>query len=82
MRVAELGYDLRSDYWNQGLATEAAAAVRDYAFNELQLPRLISLIRVGNMASKRVAEKTGMSLTEEVYLHGIHYWRYEIQRPK
>src|SRR5512143_4073709 len=44
VRAAELGYDLRSDYWNQGLATEAAAAVRDYAFNVLQLPQLISLI--------------------------------------
>lgn len=33
--AAELGYDLRSDYWNQGLATEAAAAVRDYAFGTL-----------------------------------------------
>src|SRR5512138_1819262 len=32
LRAAELGYDLRSDYWNQGIATEAAAAVRDYAF--------------------------------------------------
>ena len=28
MQVAELGYDFRSDYWNQGYATEAASAVR------------------------------------------------------
>src|SRR5215208_5467106 len=26
--VAELGYDFRSAYWNQGFATEAAVAVR------------------------------------------------------
>ena len=82
VRAAELGYDLRSDYWNQGLATEAAAAVRDYAFNVLQLPLLISLIRVGNVASKRVAEKTGMALAAEIRLHGIQYWRYAMQRPK
>lgn len=43
--VAELGYDLRSDVWNQGFATEAACAVREYAFTELTLPQLISLIR-------------------------------------
>lgn len=30
--AAELGYDLRSDHWNRGLATEAATAVRDHAF--------------------------------------------------
>lgn len=82
MRAAELGYDIRSDYWNQGIATEAAAAVRDYAFNVLRLPRLISLIRVGNLASKRVAEKTGMALDAEISLHGIRYWRYALDRSK
>jgi RimJ/RimL family protein N-acetyltransferase len=51
--VVELGYDFRSDYWGQGLATEAGVAVRDYAFDVLQLPRLVSLIRIGNEASKR-----------------------------
>ncbi len=81
-RAAELGYDLRSDYWNQGLATEAAIAVRDYAFNVLQLPRLISLIRVGNIASKRVAEKVGMELAAEITRYEIRYWQYAMQRPK
>ncbi len=38
--AAELGYDFRSDYWNLGLATEAALAVRDYAFEVLGLPQL------------------------------------------
>ncbi len=74
--VAELGYDFRSAYWNQGFATEAALAVRDYAFDVLQLPQLISLIRVGNLASKRVAEKLGMQLVEEFLHHGIRYWKY------
>ena len=27
----EIGYRLDPDYWNRGLATEAAQAVRDYA---------------------------------------------------
>src|SRR5215213_7678019 len=56
-QLAELGYDFRSDYWNQGYASEAAQAVRDYAFEQLQIPCLISLIRVGNIRSRRVAEK-------------------------
>jgi RimJ/RimL family protein N-acetyltransferase len=78
LRVTELGYDFRSDYWNQGLATEAAQAVRDYAFQTLKLPRLISLIRQGNYASRRVAEKTGMRLSAEVMRYGNAYWVYEI----
>ena len=79
MGAAELGYDFRSDFWNQGFATEAATAVRDYAFVVLKLPELISLIRVGNLASKRVAEKVGMSLAEEFTRYGIQYWKYSLK---
>jgi len=75
-QVTELGYDFRSDYWNQGFATEAAIAVRDYAFNVLQLPGLISLIRIGNKASKRVSEKIGMHFVVEMTRNGITYWKY------
>ena len=78
--VAELGYDFLSDYWHRGLATEAASAVRDYAFVKLRLPRLVSLIRVGNDASKRVAERVGMTLMSELTHHGIKYWKYGIER--
>lgn len=76
--VTELGYDFRSDYWNQGYATEAAAAVRDYAFDVLSLPGLISLIRIGNAASRRVSVKIGMRLAAELKLNGIPYWKYTI----
>ena len=76
--AAELGYDFRSDFWNQGYATEAATTVRDYAFHNLKLPRLISLIRVGNLASKRVAEKVGMTLAEEFTRFDIRYWKYSL----
>ena len=79
-RAAELGYDFRSDHWNQGFATEAATAVRDYAFGTLALPRLVSMIRRGNHASRRVAEKVGMSLDAEITRHGQPYWRYALHR--
>jgi len=72
----ELGYDLRSDFWNRGLATEAATAVRDHAFGALALPRLISLIRHGNGASRRVAEKIGMRLDADITRHDTGYWLY------
>ena len=77
-QCAELGYDFRSDYWNQGLATEAAKAVRDYAFAVLGLPRLVSLIRVGNIASQRVAEKVGMQYLGEFTRYGRRYWHYGV----
>ncbi len=75
----ELGFDFRSDHWNRGYATEAAIAVRDLAFDELKLPRLISLIRVGNAASRRVAEKVGMRYAGEIIRNDTHYWKYVVE---
>jgi RimJ/RimL family protein N-acetyltransferase len=78
-QVVELGYDFRSDCWNRGFATEAACTVRDHAFTTLRLPRLASLIRVGNRASERVAEKVGLQKVGTIQRHGLSYLRYEIE---
>jgi RimJ/RimL family protein N-acetyltransferase len=78
--ATELGYDFRSDYWGRGLATEAATAVRDYAFGTLGLPHLVSLIRQGNDASRRVAEKVGLRLTETIRRGDHPYWVYTLDR--
>jgi ribosomal-protein-alanine N-acetyltransferase len=80
IQVAELGYDFRSEYWHQGYATEAATAVRDYAFQVLNLPQLVSLIRVGNGASRRLAEKLGMQLLNEFTRYGYRYWKFGMEK--
>ncbi|PYK85993.1 MAG: hypothetical protein DMF47_08120 [Verrucomicrobia bacterium] len=49
-----IGYQLHPNYWNKSLATEAAQAVRDHAFRDLDLSRVISLIHPENAASRRV----------------------------
>lgn len=72
----EIGYDFRSDYWGRGFATEAATAVRDFAFHELHLPRVISLIRSSNAASARVAEKIGMVKEKEIRIGERAYCIY------
>jgi RimJ/RimL family protein N-acetyltransferase len=61
----ELVYVLRRASWGRGYATEAAGAIRDYAFTELGVRRLISLIHPGNESSERVARKVGMTLRGE-----------------
>ena len=80
-RVVELGYDFRSDCWNRGYATEAACAVRDFAFGTLRLPRLVSLIQPCNPASERVAQKVGLTNTRRIEPDDRRYLRYEIRRP-
>lgn len=62
----EVAYLLDKAYWGQGLASEAAQGIRDYAFEQLGLTRLICLIDPANQASRRVAEKIGMTLEKEV----------------
>jgi [ribosomal protein S5]-alanine N-acetyltransferase len=56
---AEIGYMLRRQCWRKGYAHEAAAAVRDYAFNVLGKERVISMVRPVNVPSQRVALSYG-----------------------
>jgi len=67
----EIGYRLDSAHWNRGLITEAARAVRDYAFVGLKLSRVISLIHPENIPSRRVAEKIGMTPEREITFRGF-----------
>src|SRR5215471_17656157 len=56
----ELGWTFARAHWGHGYATEAASAAMEHCFRHLGLTRLISLIRPGNFASVRVAERIGM----------------------
>jgi RimJ/RimL family protein N-acetyltransferase len=67
----EIGYRIDPAYWNQGIATEAARAVRDHAFNDLHLSRVVSLIHPDNAPSRRVAEKNGMTVEKETIFRGL-----------
>lgn len=58
----EVAYLLDRSVWGRGLATEAARAVADHAFATLPVDRLIALIDPANTASRRVAEKIGMTV--------------------
>jgi ribosomal-protein-alanine N-acetyltransferase len=62
----EIGYLFLRKFWGRGLATEAARAVRDHGF-AIGYGRLVSIIDPQNLASRRVAEKTGLTLEKEVW---------------
>ncbi|MBA4135974.1 MAG: GNAT family N-acetyltransferase [Opitutus sp.] len=57
---AELGYWIGVPYWSHGFATEAAAAVTDFAFRVLELNRVQAHHYGTNPASGRVLLKIGM----------------------
>jgi len=76
----EIGYRLHPDYWNRGIATEAARKVRDHAFGDLKLPHVISLIHPDNVASRRVAEKIGMLFKRQTVFKGFPTLVFALQR--
>jgi ribosomal-protein-alanine N-acetyltransferase len=76
----EIGYRLDPNYWNRGLITEAARAVRDHGFRDCRLSRVISLIHPENVPSRRVAEKNGMEVETEIMFRGFPTLVYAITR--
>ena len=75
----EIGYRLHPDYWNRGLITEAARAVRDHGFADLELPRDFADYPE-NIPSRRVAEKNGMDVEKQIMFRGFPTLVYAITR--
>ncbi len=59
-KEGDLGYILNRHYWNRGYASEAAARVVSFGFEQLGLHRIYSTCYPANTASYRVMEKIGM----------------------
>lgn len=73
----EVGYHIMPQYWGKGFAPEAARAFFSYAFEELSLTRVISLINIHNTKSQRVAVKNGLTIEKQTVWNEIdvHVWR-------
>ena len=57
---AFLGWMLDSTYWNKGIMTEAATAVRDYLFGKVGINNIFASYITENIGSGRVMQKIGM----------------------
>jgi RimJ/RimL family protein N-acetyltransferase len=76
----EIGYHVHREHQGRGYATEAARAVRDYAFGTLGCDHVISMIRPENLASRRVAEKNGLTVDRTVFWRGYDHCVYQIRK--
>jgi ribosomal-protein-alanine N-acetyltransferase len=56
----EVFYHIGKSFWGNGYASEAAAAILEYSFKQLNLNKVISVVHKDNIASNRVMEKIGM----------------------
>ena len=57
---ADLGWRLAKEFWGKGYATEGAKRCLKFAFDELQLQRIISIAPHVNSGSIHVMKKIGM----------------------
>jgi RimJ/RimL family protein N-acetyltransferase len=78
----EVGWALARDAWGHGYATEAGRAAMEWAWSELRVPGLISVIRPENTRSVRVAERLGFTAGREDEVLGVRVVIYEIAAPR
>ena len=64
--VLEIGYTLHPDYWGRGYVPEAARALIDLAFKELDIHKIELTCFGYNVQSQRVAEKLGFALEARI----------------
>ena len=68
--VPELGYVFAAHAHGQGYASEAVAAIVDWADRLLAARQIVAIISAGNSASIRVAERTGFTRSETATYKG------------
>ena len=63
----DLGYIIHHPHWKNGYASEAANAVKEFAFDSLKLDRVCANMAFDNTASVKTAEKIGMIKEKEFF---------------
>jgi RimJ/RimL family protein N-acetyltransferase len=78
----EVGWILKRSAWGQGYATEAARACIDWAFENLDVPYLTSMINPANARSVHVAKRLGLTPARDDVLLGDPVQVYKADRPQ
>lgn len=74
---AELGYWIGLPFWGQGYATEAAARIVSFGFEDLGLNRISAAAMTKNQASVQVMKKLGMTYEGTFPQHVLKWGVYE-----
>ena len=78
--VLEIAYHLLPQYRGRGYATEAANALRNFAFQFTNEQRLYSIIHELNIPSQKVAHKNGMVSISASTFKGIPVYLFVVER--
>jgi ribosomal-protein-alanine N-acetyltransferase len=61
MPAVEIGWRLARPAWGHGYASEAARRALEFGFSDLGLPEIVAFTAVGNVRSRAVMERLGMT---------------------
>ena len=78
----EIGWRLRRDRWHQGLASEAAQAIADFAFGTVHAAELLAVCDPDNTASARVMQRLGMQAMGLQTWYGKPLLTYQTPAPQ
>lgn len=67
----EIYYGYGRESWGRGYATEAAAAVLRFGFEETGLERIVAVTHTENTASQKVIEKIGLKWERYALFYGL-----------
>ena len=87
-RRVEIGYELHSDFWRQGIMSEAAEAVVQFCFDQLDVHRVEADVVEGNVASAALLSKLGFTLEgnwrDRVFKRGAFHslWQFGLLAPE
>ena len=79
--TVEIGYEIASEYWNRGFATEAVHGMIRYAFAHEEVRSVMAHTLAEKNASNSVLQKVGMKFITEVDdPEEGKIWRWQISR--
>lgn len=75
-----VGYHIDVRHHRKGYASEALAALRDWALQQPHCTAMVAFTPVENLPSQKVLRKCGFTLVDEVEEAGMqcYYWRYAV----
>lgn len=78
--ITELGYSIGKKYWGQGIGTEMATAMADYAFERMSVEKVVAVTIPENTGSNKVLLKSGFTQKENMTRDGIEFAYFERER--
>ncbi|MFN6464240.1 MAG: GNAT family protein [Nostoc sp. DedVER02] len=73
---AEVGYEVASNFWRQGIMTEAVHTILQFGFKKMGLHFVVAQVMLNNIASKKLLEKLGFQSQGVLKQHGFFKGQY------